>query len=100
MAKVIKAKINIVVLVRLFLIATILISVLYLYLVSMTVRAMVDSGQNFKSLQSLGQKYQKLENQYFGLLEKIDIDYAHQLGFVDQTHKADYIIRQASFARR
>lgn len=100
MAKVIKAKINIVILVRFFLIAIFLVSFLYLYFVSLTIRSAVENKQSLNNFQSLSQDYQILENQYFNLLGKIDLDYAHQLGFVDQIQKADYLIRQASFARR
>ncbi len=100
MTRAITAKINTIILVRLSLTAIILIFALYLYLLSITVSAAVQGKQDFKTIQSLGQEYHNLESQYFNLISMVDLDYAHQLGFVDQTHKADYVIRQTSFARR
>ncbi len=98
MTKVIKAKFNNVILVRLFLIAIVLISVLYLYFLNTTIRAIVESKNNYKNIQIISQEYQSIENTYFGLLGKIDIDYARQIGFVDQPQKVDYIVRQAAVA--
>lgn len=101
MTKVIKAKLNNITLVRLvrfFLIAIVLISVLYLYFLNNTIRAVVESKNNYKNVQIISQEYQSLESKYFNLLGKIDIDYAHQIGFVDQSQKVDYIVRQAAVA--
>jgi len=98
MTKVLKEKFNDIVLVRLFLIAIFAISCLYIYFLSGTIRAVVETKNNSKEIQAISQKYQKLENQYFNLLSKINIDYAHQIGFVDQPQEVDYIIRQTAVA--
>ena len=98
MTKVIKEKFNNVILVRFFLIAIVLISVLYLYFLNNTIQAVVESKNNYKNIQIISQEYQNLESKYFNLLGKIDIDYARQMGFVDQSSKADYIVRQAAVA--
>lgn len=98
MTKVIKSKFNNVILVRLFLIAIVLISVLYLYFLNNTIQAVVESKNNYKNVQMISQEYQSLESEYFNLLGKIDIDYARQIGFVDQSSKVDYIVRQAAVA--
>ena len=98
MTKVIKAKFNNIILVRLFLIAIVLISVLYLYFLNNTIQAIVESKNNYKNIQIISQEYQNLENKYFNLLGKIDIDYARQMGFVDQAQKVDYIVRQTAVA--
>ena len=103
MTKVIKAKLNNITLVRLvrfFLIAIVLISVLYLYFLNNTIRAVVESKNNYKNVQMISQEYQSLESEYFNLLGRIDIDYARQMGFVDQSQKVDYIVRQAALTRR
>lgn len=98
MTKVIKEKFNIIILVRLFLIAIVLISVFYLYFLNNTIQAVVESKNNYKNIQIISQEYQNLESKYFNLLEKIDIDYARQIGFVDQSQKVDYIVRQTAVA--
>jgi len=98
MTKVIKAKFNNVILIRLFLIAIVLISVLYLYFLNNTIQAVIESKNNYKNIQIISQEYQSLENKYFNLLGKIDIDYARQMGFVDQAQRVDYIVRQTAVA--
>jgi len=98
MTKVIKEKFNNIILVRLFLIAIVLISVLYIYFLNSTIQAIVETKNNGKNIQIISQEYQSLENEYFNLLGKIDIDYARQMGFVDQSSKVDYIIRQTAVA--
>jgi len=98
MTKVIKEKFNNVILVRLFLIAIVLISVLYIYFLNSTIQAIVETKNNGKNIQIISQEYQSLENEYFNLLGKIDIDYARQIGFVDQSSKVDYIVRQTAVA--
>ena len=98
MTKVIKAKFSNIILVRFLLITIVLISVLYLYFLNNTIQAVVESKNNYKNIQIISQEYQNLESKYFNLLGKIDIDYARQMGFVDQTQKVDYIVRQAAVA--
>jgi len=98
MTKVIKEKFNNIILVRLFLIAIVLISVLYLYFLNSTIQAIVENKNNNKNIQIISQEYQSLESEYFNLLGKIDADYARQIGFVDQVQKVDYIVRQTAVA--
>ena len=98
MTKVIKEKFNNIILVRLFLIAIVLVSVLYLYFLNSTIRAIVQTKNNDKNIQIISQEYQNLESKYFNILGKIDIDYARQIGFVDQIQKVDYIVRQTAVA--
>ncbi|MCX6731708.1 MAG: hypothetical protein NTX55_01845 [Candidatus Parcubacteria bacterium] len=98
MTKVIKEKFNNVILVRLFLIAIVLISVLYVYFLNNTIQAIVQTKNSTKNIQIISQEYQNLEGKYFNLLGKIDIDYASQMGFIDQSQKIDYIVRQTAVA--
>ena len=84
--------------VRLFLGGIFIISCLYIYFLATTVGAAVESKNNTTNIQAISQEYQKLETQYFNLLEKINIDYARQIGFVDQSQKVDYIVRQTAVA--
>ncbi len=98
MTKVIRAKFNNVILVRLFLTAIVLISVLYLYFLNTTIRAIVESKNNYENIQIISQEYQNLESKYFNLLGKINIEYARQMGFIDQAQKVDYIVRQTAVA--
>lgn len=93
-------KINTTIIFKLLLIAIFLIVVTYLYFVSITVTAVIENKKNLKNLQNVGQEYQKLENQYFTILGKFDLDYAQQLGFVDQGKKIDYIVRQSALVLR
>ncbi len=80
--------------------ASFLISLVYLYFVSITVNAAIQNKQNLKNLQNINQGYQELERQYFNLVGKIDSDYAQQLGFVDQGKKVDYVVRQSALVLR
>ncbi len=80
--------------------ASFLITLLYLYFVSITVNAAIQNKQNLKNLQNINQGYQELERQYFNLVGKIDSDYAQQLGFVDQGKKVDYVVRQSALVLR
>lgn len=77
-----------------------LITIVYLYFVSITVNAAIQNKQNLKNLQNINQGYQELERQYFNLVGKIDSDYAQQLGFVDQGKKVDYVVRQSALVLR
>ena len=101
MTKVIKAKFNnvtTVVLVRLFLVTVFLIFFLYVYFLSNIILAVIENKNNSKNIQIISQENQGLEKTYFNLVEKIDMDYARQIGFVDQPQKVDYIVRQAAVA--
>lgn len=98
MTRIIKTKIKNAKLVNLFLVAIVLTSIFYLYFLINTIHAVVESRNNHKNIQIISQEYQSLENKYFHLLERIDIDYARQLGFVDQPLKTDYIVRQTDVA--
>lgn len=89
---------NSIILVRMFLTAVFIVSGLYVYFLSTTVGAAVENRNNAANIQAVSQEYQKLEDQYFSLLGKINIDYARQLGFVDQPQKVDYIVRQTAVA--
>jgi len=100
MARVIRAKLNTFFIVRMLLIAIFLVSVFYIYLLTITVQTTIKNKQGLSDFKSLNQQYQALESKYFNFLSSIDLDYAHQIGFVDQSQKADYVIRQASVARR
>jgi hypothetical protein len=82
------------------LITSFLITIVYLYFVSITVNAAVQNKQNLKNLQNINQGYQELERQYFNLVGKFDSDYAQQLGFVDQGKKVDYVVRQSALVLR
>lgn len=93
-------KINTTIIFKLLLIAIFLIAVIYLYFVSITVNAVIENKKNLKTLQNVSQEYQKLENQYFTILGKFDLEYAQLLGFVDQGKKIDYVVRQSAFALR
>jgi hypothetical protein len=93
-------KINPTIIFKLFVIAIFLIVVVYLYFVSITVTAAVESKENLKNLENINREYQELESQYFNLVGKFDLDYAQQLGFVDQGKKVDYVVRQTSLVLR
>lgn len=83
---------------RLLLVAILITSLFYVYFLAITIQAAVGSEKNSKSLKVLNQKYQGTEEAYFNLLKKLDVDYARQLGFVDQPAKIDYVIRQNAVA--
>lgn len=84
--------------IKLLLIAIFSICIFYLYFVSITVNAIIENRQNIKSLDRLGQEYQKIETQYLFFIGQFDMDYARLLGFVDQNKKSEYVTRQSIFA--
>jgi hypothetical protein len=71
----------------------------YLYFLGTTIKNIIENGSNEKNLQSVSYEYQQLEEKYFMLADKIDINYAHSLGFVDQS-KSEFTTREITMARR
>lgn len=85
---------------KLFLAVIIFVAIFYVYSAGATVMAAVESKQSSQKLQSTGQEYQKLESEYFNMIEKVDIDYAYSLGFIDQGAKAKYASKKEVFTKR
>jgi len=71
----------------------------YLYFLGATIKGIIDSGNNIKRLQTANYEYQQLEENYYKLLNRIDLEYAHSLGFVDQP-KNEFAVRDAVVAQR
>jgi len=86
--------------IRMLLAAIFLISIFYLYFLNSTIRAVIENENDSQKLKIASQEYQNLESRYFALLGIVNLDYAHQLGFVDQAQKADYIVRENAVALR
>ncbi len=62
----------------------VLSAVIYMYFLSTIVMETVARNQKFQTLQILREKSNNIEKDYLELLSKINLDYAHSLGFVDE----------------
>lgn len=77
----------------------ILTSCFYLYFLGATIKGIIDSGNNIKRLQTANYEYQQLEENYYKLLGRFNLEYAHSLGFVDQP-KNEFAVREVAVAQR
>ncbi|TSD02504.1 MAG: hypothetical protein Athens071424_26 [Parcubacteria group bacterium Athens0714_24] len=73
---------------------------LYLYFVNSAVFSVVETNKNQKTLQTINNESQKLENQYLNIIGRFDADYAKTLGFYEQKGNIDYVIRQDVVAKK
>lgn len=71
----------------------------YLYFLGVTIKGIIDSSGNTKILQTANYQYQQLEENYYQLLGRVDLEYAHSLGFVDQP-KNEFAVRETVVAQR
>lgn len=77
----------------------VLASCFYLYFLGATIKGIIDSGNNVKRLQTANYEYQQLEENYYQLLGRFNLEYAHSLGFVDQP-KNEFAVREVAVAQR
>jgi len=73
--------------------------IVYFYFLNITIGETVARRHNVQKLGDISFEYQQLEEKYFGTINKLDLDYAHSLGFVDYS-KSDYATRQTVVVRR
>jgi hypothetical protein len=71
----------------------------YLYFLGVTIKGIIDGSGNAKHLQTANYEYQQLEENYYKLLNRLDLEYAHSLGFVDQP-KNEFAVRETVVAQR
>ena len=72
---------------------------LYLYFLGVTIKGIIDNGGNAKHLQTTNYEYQQLEENYYKLLNRLDLEYARSLGFVDQPRN-EFAVRETVVAQR
>ena len=72
----------------------------YLYFLNATISEAVAKKMAINEMRELGAEYQQLEEEYFALINEFDLDYARELGLVEQKNIA-YITRttQTAMAR-
>ncbi|MFA4890326.1 MAG: hypothetical protein WC587_01690 [Candidatus Paceibacterota bacterium] len=71
----------------------------YLYFLGATIKGIINSSDNTKRLQTVSSEYQQLEENYYTLLGRFNLEYAHSLGFVDQP-KNEFAVREIAVAQR
>ena len=71
----------------------------YAYFLNSTVMNIVDKKQNLRQIQALALDEQRLEKDYFGVLKRLNLEYADSLGLVAQ-RQTEIAIRQTSMAMR
>jgi hypothetical protein len=76
----------------------VLISVFYVYCVSVIIMETVNHNQNFQNLQIVQKEYQTLEKNYLDLISQFNLDYAYSLGFVKE-NPLSYVSRQTPVAQ-
>ncbi len=75
-----------------------IMAVFYGYFVNLMVGEIVAKKENLSKLQAVSSEYQRLEEEYFGIIGGIDMDYALSLGFVSQ-ERNDLLVRSSAVAR-
>ncbi len=75
-----------------------IISVFYVYFVNAAVGEIFAKKHNLSNLQNIRLEYQQMEENYFDIIGKIDMDYALSLGFVSQEQN-DLIVRSSAVVR-
>jgi hypothetical protein len=67
----------------------------------LTINKIIDKNISFQRLQILNSDYQKLEENYFELLNKLDLNYARSLGFIEIGQKqTNLVVRQTIVSQR
>ncbi len=64
----------------------------YIYFASLTINKIRDKNIGIQNLQTVNSSYQKLEENYYELLNKLDLNYARSLGFVEIGQKQNNLI--------
>lgn len=73
---------------------------LRIYFVSASVADAMENENNFEKITQLERQKVDLEKKYMELASKLDINYAYENGFVDQSKSIAFVARSASIAQR
>lgn len=78
--------------------AIILLSIFYVYRITLIVVETADYQGNLQNLMILKREYQELEKSYLSSLSKLNLEYAYSLGFVN-SNPVSFIPRHAPVAQ-
>jgi len=77
-----------------------LTSGLRVYFVSASVADAVENKKNFDKITEIERQKVELEKKYMELASKLDINYAYENGFADQSKGIAFVARSTSIAQR
>ena len=84
----------------LLLVAVFLTAGLYIYFMGSSVSVAVESRKNLDKIAEFESQKVELEKKYMDLASKLDLNYAYENGFIDQSKNIAFISRPKSLAQR
>ena len=84
----------------LLLLAVFLTAGLYIYFMGSSVSVAVESRKNLDKIAEFESRKVELEKKYMDLASKLDLNYAYENGFIDQSKNIAFISRPKSLAQR